>query len=326
MARHPVVRRLTALAGGLLLAGLVAYGLNGAREPVPRTAADVGSAGVQFSDRTAVVNGLRLHYVIGGSGPAVILLTGFPETWYSWRKVMPALARSHTVIAVDSPGVGESSVPAAGYDARAAAADLAALVRQLGVEDASVVGHDLGGWVAYAFARFHPGLAERLAILEAGIPGFGLERRLDYSAPGRGSLWQIIFFMQPSVPEMLLEGNEREFITGFLGPDRARPDTFDGGAVDEYVRAYTRPGRIAAALGQYRAFYRNLADNRAGRAAKLDSPVLVLGGARSRRRVDVGQARRAAKDVRGGVVPDAGHFVMEEQPGFVADRLIRFLR
>lgn len=326
MRRLRSSRRLLAFVGAVLLAGVVAYALTAAGGPRPRTAADISGAGVAFHDRTAVVNGVRVHYVIGGSGPAVLLLTGFPETWYSWRKVMPALAQSHTVIAVDSPGIGESSIPPAGYDARASAADLAALIGQLGVRKASVVGHDLGGWVAYAFARFHPERTRRVAILEAGIPGLGLERRLDYSVPDRGSLWHVVFFMQPSVPERLLAGKEREFLTGFLGPDRARPETFSGGALDEYVRAYTRPGRLTAALGQYRAFYPNLVDNRAGEAPKLKAPVLVVGGARSRRRTDVGDARRAASDVSAAVIPDAGHYVMEEQPGYVSERLLRFLR
>lgn len=310
-----LVATLTLGAVGVLL-------LRGQEEAA--TAADV-EGDISFADRTAALDGVDLHYVIGGSGPAVILIPGFPETWYAWRKVMPALAAEHTVIAVDPPGVGGSSVPGSGYEARAIGDRLSELIETLGISRASVIGHDLGGWSAYAFARFHPDQADHLAILDAGVPGFGLERRLDFSKAGRGSLWHLVAFMQEGIADRFFEGKEGELVESFLRPSAAAPGTFDDGALEEYVRAYSRPGRLDAALGQYRAFYEDVADNRAGGAPRLSLPVLALGGERSRGTEDARQLQPVARDVRGGVVPGAGHFVMEEQPGLVADRLLSFL-
>lgn len=295
---------------GLLLGGLPLLALSGCGRSqgdirAPRTAADVDAPGIRFEDRAVLVNGVRLHYVVGGSGPAVILVAGFPETWYAWRKVMPALARRHKVIAVDPPGVGGSSIPDTGRDARATAADLSALVGQLGLGEVSIAGHDLGGWVAYAFARFYPEQTRRLALLEAGLPGFGLEPRAPPAArPGE---------------------TPGELVMRLLAGDEARPETFNDGAAEEYARSYSRPGRLQAAFAQYGAFDRNVADNRVARAPMLTLPVLFLGAARGGRLTHLDEVRRAASDVRARVVQDAGHFVMEERPAFVSARLLELL-
>lgn len=319
------IRRL--LVGALAL-GLIAFvgsRLLAGGDPDAPPAAAVSSGDASFADRTVRVGAEELHLVIGGSGPPVLLISGFPETWYAWRKLMPALARHHTVIAVDPPGVGDSSIPREDPDARASAAALAELLERLDEPRAAVVGHDLGGWSAYALARFHPGQVSRLAILGAGIPGFGLERRLDYSAAGRGSLWQLVFFMQPAAA-VLLEGQEEALVSGFLAPDEARAETFDGGALEEYVRALSRPGRLEAALAPYRTFYRDLADNRAAGAPPLRLPVLGLDGERAAGELNLRTIRRAAPRARTELVPAAGHFFPEERPGYVARRLLRFLR
>ena len=304
-AKRALLAALGLLLGGLALLALAGCGQRHAAPRGPRTAADADAPGIRFEDRVASLDGLRLHYVIGGSGPAVVLAAGFPETWYAWRKVMPALARRHTVIAVDPPGIGESSIPEEGRDARATADDLAALVRRLGLGKVSIAGHDLGGWVAYAFARFHPDQTRRLALLEAGLPGFGLERRSPPAAgPGETT---------------------RELVMRLLAHDESRPGTFDGGAAEEYARAYSRPGRLRAALGQYRAFERNVTDNTGAGAPRLALPVLFLGAARGGGLTHLDEVRRAASDVRGRVVPGAGHFVMEERPAYVAARLLELL-
>lgn len=290
-----------------------------------RTADDISTAAISFTDRSADTDAGELHYVIGGEGPPVLLLSGFPETWYAWRKVMPLLAVDHTVIAVDPPGVGESSIPADELDSRDVAAGLSQLLRQAGAARAAVVGHDVGGWIAYALARFQPRSVSSLAVLGAGLPGFGLERRLDYSVAGRGSLWQLVLFMQPAA-EVLLEDREEELVSGFLAAGETLPGTFDGGAEEEYVRALSRPGRLAAALAPYRAFYRDLEDNRSAGAPPLTLPVLALDGERAGGELNLRSVRRAAPGARSGLVPDAGHFFPEERPGYVADRLLRFLR
>lgn len=273
-----------------------------------------------------VGGGVRLHYVIGGRGPAVALLHGFPQTWFSWRKVMPALAREHTVVAVDLRGAGRSTVPRSGYDKDTLAADVHGLLRGLGLaRGVSIVGHDLGAWTAYAYARERRGEVRRLAFLEAGLPGFGLERSLDFSRPRQG-IWHLAFFQQPGVPERLIRGRERYFVTEFLQPRRAEAGAFDARALEHYVRAYTPPARLHAALEQYRAVYRDAAANRARAGPRLAMPVLALGGERATGGGPLVAMRRVAADVRGGVVPDAGHWLTEEQPEEMAGRLRDFLR
>ncbi len=276
-----------------------------------------------FEHRTADVNGVRLHYVIGGRGDPVVLLHGFPETWYTWRDVMPALAEEHTVIAVDLRGVGGSSIEPSGYDKETLAADVHALVRELGFERASVVGHDLGAWVAYAYARRYREEVSHLVFMSAALPGFTLDERLDFRQRGQG-LDHLVFFMQGELPEKLIKGQERYFLTRFVAGGEGRPGSVSASeAMDVYVRAYSRPGRLGAALNQYRTIYQDAEDNRRKALPKLTVPVLALGGGAPGAALD--SMRPVAANVRGGAIEGSGHFLQEEQPEKVADRIAGFL-
>ncbi len=271
-----------------------------------------------FVHRSAEVNGVRLHYVIGGRGPAVVLLHGFPETWYAWRGVMPALAEEHTVIVPDLRGVGESSLEESGYDKETLAEDVYRLVRSLGLEEVSMVGHDMGAMTAYAYAREHREEVGHLVLMSAALPGFGLEELMDFSEPRRGR-YHLVFFQQPGVPEKLIEGRERYYLGRFIGSEAVTGTD----ALDEYVRAYSRPGRLEAALGQYRAIYQDAEDNREKAMPKLEIPVLALGGGSAD--LPLRSARQVAVDVEGTVVESAGHYLHEEQPEEVARELMDFL-
>jgi pimeloyl-ACP methyl ester carboxylesterase len=271
-----------------------------------------------FEHRVAEANGVRLHYVTGGKGPAVVLLHGFPETWYAWRGVMPMLAKEHTVIVPDLRGVGESSLEESGYDKETLAEDVHGLVRSLGFEEVSVVGHDMGAMTAYVYAREHREETSRLVLMGAALPGFGLEEFMDFSEP-RGGRYHLVFFQQPGVPERLIQGRERYYLGRFTGGE----EVVGAEALDEYVRAYSRPGRLGAALGQYRAIYEDAEDNREKAMPKLEMPVLALGGGSAE--PALGSARRVAENVEAGVVEDAGHYLHEERPEEVAERLLDFL-
>jgi pimeloyl-ACP methyl ester carboxylesterase len=308
-----IARRLVIVALLVLVAGCSTDADGTASKDRPRTAAPEG-----FEHRAAAVNGVRLHYVIGGKGPAVVLLHGFPETWYAWRNVMPTLAEEHTVIAPDLRGIGDSSLEESGYDKETLAEDVHGLVRSLGFEEVSVVGHDMGAMTAYAYAREHRGETSHLVLMGAALPGFGLEEFMDFSSP-KGSRYHLVFFQQRGIPEKLIEGQERYYLERFTGGEAV----VGAEALDEYVRAYSRPGRLEAALGQYRAIYGDAEDNRRKAMPKLEMPVLALGGGSAE--PALGSARRVAEDVEAGAVPNAGHYLHEERPEEVAGRLLDFL-
>lgn len=181
-----------------------------------------------------------------------------------------------------------------------------------------MVGHDMGAMTAHAYAREHRKETSHLVLMSAALPGFGLEEFMDFSEP-RGGRYHLVFFQQPGVPERLIEGRERYYLGRFTGGE----DVVGAEALDEYVRAYSRPGRLGAALGQYRAIYGDAEDNRREAMPKLAMPVSALGGGSTE--PALGSARRIAEDVEAGSVEDAGHYLHEERPEEVAARLLDFL-
>lgn len=264
-----------------------------------------------FEHRTAQMGATRLHYVVGGQGPPVVLLHGFPETWYAWRGVAPRLAARHTVLAPDLRGVGCSSLEPAGYDKETMAADVHRLVTGLGFERVALVGHDVGGWVAFAYARSYPDQVSHLVLSGVVLPGFGLQR---LGPPHLAS------FMQPGLVERRVAGREREFFARFVGG----PETVGRAAFDRYVAAYSRPGRLSAALGLYRALRQDAADNRRGLAAPLPMPTMALGGGDGVSRT-AESLRQVARDVQVRSVPGAGHYVPEQDPAAFAAAVLDFL-
>lgn len=280
----------------------------------------VALPGPEFRSQMASVNGTRLHYVIGGRGRPVILLHGFPETWMAWRKVMPALAANHTVVAVDLRGVGKSALESTGYDKETLANDVHQLMNRLRLSDVSVVGEDFGGQVAYAYARMYRHEVRSLVVVETAVPGFGLESLFAGSYHYR-------FHMVPELPERLIDGNERYYLTRFVCGaqlDCAKA-SISPSLIDEYVRAYSRPGRISAALEYYRALPSDAEANRAAAEPKLIQPVLALGGERGLGMLPLEQFRLVAGNVSGGVVEGANHWVAEQRPEELTARIEAFL-
>jgi pimeloyl-ACP methyl ester carboxylesterase len=263
-----------------------------------------------------------LHYLEAGEGPPVVLLHGIPQTSHEWRHVVPHLASSHRVIAPDLRGLGDSSRPAGGYDKRTIGADIVALVRDhLGLERIFLVGHDWGGPVAFSIAAHHPDLVRRLAILDVVIPGDGG----DFSQGGRR--WHHALFRTLELPEALFTGREDLLLTWFFRTYGHLPDCIPEPDKREYLRCYTQPGAMRAMFEFYRALPRDAADNQAVlKGGKIRMPVLALGGDKSfgRGMEVIESLRRVAEDVRGGLVPNSGHWLPEEQPGFVAAQLLDF--
>jgi pimeloyl-ACP methyl ester carboxylesterase len=278
---------------------------------------------VTFSHHTTTVNGIQIHYVIGGHGDPVVLLHGWPETWYAWHHVMPALAKNHTVVVPDLRGLGDSSKPTTGYDGKTVAEDIHQLVTQLGFKSIFLAGHDIGTQVAYSYAAAHPAEVKKLAVMELTIPGF--------PPPGRMPIWWGIFHQVPDVPEALVQGKEMMYLSWFFRGLTYNPSAITQADVDEYVSHYSSPGGLRAGFEYYRAFPQDAIQNQNYSKTKLTMPVLALGGAFipvlggniTMPSIIYGM-KVLAQNVTGIIVPNSGHFIPEEQPKFVIDQLFKF--
>lgn len=274
--------------------------------------------GKTFTHSTTEANGVLLHSVTGGKGDPVVLLHGWPLTWYSWRKIMPALAEHYTVIAPDLRGLGDSEKTAGGYDAPTVAEDIFRLVQGMGYEKVSLVGHDMGVLIAYAYAAAHRDAVRHLAVLDLPLNGFGLEEFLV-----RGKVWHPWLFQTPSLPEALTAGREREFISHFYPLNNSAAMTPED--VDEYVRCYAAPGGMHSGFEYYRAFSLNQQRFREYAETKLAVPVLALGGEQSAGGAPFASFAQVATNVQGGIIPNCGHYIAEEQPASLLDHLLPFL-
>jgi pimeloyl-ACP methyl ester carboxylesterase len=271
----------------------------------------------------AKLSGVTLHYVTAGVGVPVVLLHGWPQSWYEWRHVMPKLAERYRVIAPDLRGLGDSSRPLEGYDKKTVAADLWELLSdRLGLHRFHIVGHDWGGPTAFALAAAHPDAVTSLAILDVTIPGIGP----DISQGGKR--WHHAFHMTPDLPEALVQGRERAYLSWFYREFSWQPDAIAEADIAEYLRTYTAPGALRAGFSYYRNIPRDIADNKAllESGFRLGMPVLALGGermeARGRGRQPEESLRCIADDVTGGVIAESGHFIPEEQPEALTEQLL----
>lgn len=267
----------------------------------------------------AIANGVKIHYVRAGQGPPVVLLHGWPQTWYMWRKVIPILAEHYTCIAPDLRGFGESSKPIDGYDKRTVAEDIYQLVQQLGFDTVSLVGHDLGGPTAYAYACAHREEVRRLAILDVAIT---IDEATAASYYTR--LFHLSFNAEPDIAVSLVSGRERTFLTHFYR-DCYNPGAFSHEDIDEYVACFSAPGAMRASMAHYGALWTDLEHNKENAKRKLEMPVLGLGGSMSFGRGVVKSCQQVATDVRGGVIEGCAHWVAEEQPEALCEHLLDFL-
>ncbi len=277
-----------------------------------------------FSSRYIDTGEVRLHVVIGGEGPPLLLVHGWPETWYAWRLVMPALAESFQVIAVDQRGIGLSDKPHAGYDTGTLASDLAGLMSTLGHERFAVMGHDTGFAIGYALAADYPDRVERIALVDLpGPPTSAGSPPAFVPSPINNRLWHIPFNRVEALPEQLIAGREDVYFGyefaiqgGVLAPELI-------GYYVDLVRS--DPDALRGSLGFYRAFDATLAQNNERASKKLTMPVLAIGGAASYGD-HVAQAMEAvADDVQGVVILGAGHWVAEQAPEELLAALSDFL-
>ena len=276
-----------------------------------------------FTSRYIDTGELRLHAVIGGEGPPLLLVHGWPETWYAWRLLMPALARDFEVIAVDQRGIGLSDKPEGGYDTGTLAGDLVALMDALGHERFAVAGHDTGFAISYALAADHPDRVARVALAEIpGSPGTVTAPPLFLPGPLNDRLWHLGFNRIDKLNEQLVAGREDIFYGWeFDAAARKLPDE----AIDYYVRMLSNPDSLRGSFGWYRALDTTIAQDEQRKTARLAMPVLAIGGEASFG-AHVGDAVQVvADDVQSVVIPGVGHFVAEEAPDEMLAALTAFL-
>jgi pimeloyl-ACP methyl ester carboxylesterase len=276
-----------------------------------------------FTSRYVDTGELRLHAVIGGEGPPLLLVHGWPESWYAWRMLMPALARDFEVVAVDQRGMGLSDKPADGYDTGTQAGDLVALMGALGHERLAVVGHDTGFAISYALAADHPERVERVALLEIpGSPGTVQAPPLFLPGPLNDRLWHLGFNRIDKLNEQLVAGREDVFYRWeFDAAAKQLPDDL----IDYYVGMLSNPDSLRGSFGWYRALDTTIAQDGERKSTRLSIPVLAIGGEMSFGE-HVGEAVQAvADDVQSVVIPGTGHFLAEEAPDEMLAALTEFL-
>ncbi len=273
----------------------------------------------RFSPRRLEAGGVDFNVVVAGAGPPLVLLHGWPLTWWSWRKVLGPLADAgFSVIAPDLPGLGDSSPAMNGYEKKAIVEPLRALIAALGFDRLYLAGHDMGAPIAYAWARLYPQEVERLAILDVPLNGFGLE-----AFAKRLHLWHFDFFAAPHLPETLIAGRERALIEHFYPADA--PSAITPSDIDEYARTYSKPAVTAAGLAYYRAMAADDAWMKdVASKQKLGMPVLALSGEYAGNYSPYESMAQLATDVRATIIPGCGHYLAEEKPHETARSLIAF--
>jgi pimeloyl-ACP methyl ester carboxylesterase len=297
---------LLALIGGCATTPAPAPGTSAPSTPAGAGAAGAGAA---IEQGLVPVEGGTIHYTRAGSGPPLLLLHGWPETSYAWHKTMPDLAGNYTVIALDLPGQGESSVPAGGYDKVSTARRVREAVQRLGYRQVMILAHDLGGLVGFAYARDFPTEVTRLAVLESPLPGPTSDKLNQFT-------WHILFNSTPApIPEQLIDDEDVPIYLGMFFEGSVSPADRE-----PYYRAYADPTRRHAGFEYYRALRADAADiQRNGASKRLAVPVLAVGAARSLGGLVAESYRPVASDVREVSAPDSAHFVPEENPRFVID-------
>jgi len=316
-----LIRTLAAVATGTVLAtGALAQSVRSAD---------------QIEHHVAKINGTRFHYVTAGTGDPVLLLPGWPESWFAWRKVVPLLVGAgRRAVVLDPRGFGESDKPVGGYDLDTAAHDLHGFLEATNLAAAGgidIVAHDVGTWIGHAHAANYPTDVKRLVLTESNIPGVTAFPGGIPSEAVNLKAWQFGFNRLNDLPEMLIQGREREYLAWIFATKSFRTYAFDSAALNEYTRQYSAPGAMRAGFDWYRVNFgtEGLAQAKVRAGKRLTMPVLALGGSEG-----VGDALRATvatigDHVQGGAIMGSdgvgcGHFLPEECPNELTEAILKF--
>ena len=278
-----------------------------------------------FTSRYVDTGDLRLHAVTGGGGPPLLLVHGWPQTWYAWRMLMPALARDYSVVAVDQRGIGLSDKPQDGYDTGTLASDLVALMDALGHRRFALYGTDVGMPVAYALAADHPDRVDRLVVSEAPLPGVSPSPPLFLPPLLNARLWHLAFNQLPDINEQLVTGREDIFF-GAEFDASAGTNKLPADVVKYYVGTLAAsPDALRGSFGFYRALTTTIAQNQQRKERRLTLPVLAIGGEESAGEGPANAMKLAADDVQTVVLAGSGHWVAEQAPDELLTALTAFL-
>ena len=284
-------------------------------------ATGASAQGPTIDSRFADIDGTKLHYLTAGRGEPILLLHGYAQNSHMWRPTMAQLAKTNTIIAPDLRGFGQSAKPAGGYDKKTMAQDIHALAASLGYKRIRIAGHDIGLMVAYAYAAQYPGEIERIALMDAFLPGVGEWQTVWLLR----DLWHFHFYGE--VPLKLVEGRERIYLEHFWNDFAAdRKHSVPEADRRFYAEAYAQPGAMAAGFEVFRAFERDAPEFKSLARNTLKMPMLVLTGEKASGEFLIQQGRLVAENVEGVVVKGAGHWLMEEAPDQVIPKLAAFLR
>ena len=279
-----------------------------------------------FTRGFTTVDGTRIHHVTGGrpDGEVLVLFAGFPQSWYAWRKILPALGERYRIVAPDLPGQGDSDRPRAGCDTAGIAKIVRKLLDKLDAGSHFLVAHDIGAWVAYPYAALNGASVKGLAILDTGIPGISLPDALPWSAEVAWRTWHVAFHNVPDLPEALIDGREHVYLRWFLERKAANPQIFSDADHEEYLRAFLNSG-LKGGLSYYRAVSMSAEQNRELSAkGKLEMPVLAVRADQGSMPDLVAQLQKIATNVRGTAIEACGHYLAEEQPEALARELLGF--
>jgi pimeloyl-ACP methyl ester carboxylesterase len=276
----------------------------------------------KYQSLTANVNGVKIHYLKAGTGKRpLVLIHGFGDTSHMWVPLFDEFGKDFTIIAPDMRGLGDSSRPATGYDKKTLAVDIHELVKSLGYQKIDLVGHDIGLMVAYAYAAQYPNEVEKLALLEAPIPGIGDVWEKIYTTP---ALWHFHFVNSPIALEMV-KGRERLFLEHFWQTLSPHPETFTEADRQLYAKEYAQEGAMRAAFEMFKLFNtQDAADNRRFAAVKLPMPVLTIEGDKAMGGALEIQAKLVADNVTSIKFADTGHWLMEQRPAETKAALKKF--
>ncbi|WP_346830844.1 alpha/beta hydrolase [Pseudomonas abietaniphila] len=283
-----------------------------------------------FQNGSVKVGDVNLHYVEGGVGKPILLIPGWPQSWYAWRYVMAALVDAgRRVIAIDPRGMGDSDAPPQGYSLGEVAAEIREFASTIGLLEQGPIdlaGHDVGTWIAYALAADWPSDVRRLAVLDALVPGISTPRTDLPPAEASIRSWHFAFNQLDQLPEILISGREQEFLTWLFKAKSMQSWTIAPEDVAIYARQLAAPGALRAASSYYQCALspEGVAANRKRSETLLEMPVLALGAERGAGDTIVSALRTLAKDVEGGVILGAGHYLPEEASSRVAAEFVRF--